>query len=292
MGAEETVAVIGAGGTMGFAMVRNIARAGSNVRAWNRSREKARPLEHDGATVCETPGEAVSGAGIILTMLSDTEAVVESVADALPSFGEDAVWLQMSTIGEAGSERCAELAAEHGVAFVDAPVLGSKQPAEQGKLVVLASGPTEVRDRVQPIFDAIGQKTMWVGEAGAGTRLKLVVNSWVLSVTEATAEMIALAQALEVDPPLIFDAVEGGALDLPYLRMKGKAILEHNFEPMFRLRLAAKDAGLVEESAERHGVDVPLYGVIRRQMLKAAQEHGDEDMCATYFASAPAGIAT
>ncbi len=116
-------------------------------------------------------------------------------------------------------------------------------------------------------------------------------NSWVLTVTEATAEMIALAQALEIDPSLIFDAVEGGTLDLPYLRMKGKAILERNFEPMFRLTLAAKDAGLVEESAERHGVDVPLFGVIREQMSRAAEEHGDEDMCATYFASAPAGAA-
>jgi 3-hydroxyisobutyrate dehydrogenase len=129
---------------------------------------------------------------------------------------------------------------------------------------------------------------MWIGEAGAATRLKVVVNSWVLTVTEATAEIIALAQALELDPSLIFDAVDGGTLDLPYLRIKGKAILERNFEPMFRLKLAAKDAGLIVESAERHGVQGPLFGVIREQMSRAAREHGDEDMSATYFASAPA----
>jgi 3-hydroxyisobutyrate dehydrogenase len=235
--------------------------------------------------VCDTPAQAAEGAGIVLTMLADTDAVLDSVEGALE---HAEVWLQMSTIGEAGTERCAELAHEHNVAFVDAPVLGTKGPAEQGKLVVLASGPEDQRKRIQPIFDAIGQKTMWIGEAGAATRLKVVVNSWVLTVTEATAEIIALAQALELDPSLIFDAVDGGTLDLPYLRIKGKAILERNFEPMFRLKLAAKDAGLIVESAERHGVQVPLFGVIREQMSRAAREHGDEDMSATYFASAPA----
>jgi 3-hydroxyisobutyrate dehydrogenase len=195
----------------------------------------------------------------------------------------------MSTIGEAGTEQCIERARERGAAFIDAPVLGTKQPAEDGKLVVLASGPEELADRVRHIFDAVGQKTIWVGEAGAGTRLKIVCNSWVLTVTEACAEMIALAQALDIDPTLVFDAIEGGTLDLPYLRIKGKAILERNFEPMFRLKLAAKDAGLVEESASSHDVEVPLFSVIHQQMSAAAEEHGDEDMSATYFASAPAG---
>jgi 3-hydroxyisobutyrate dehydrogenase len=289
MTADETVAVLGAGGTMGLPMARNIARAGTPVRAWNRSTDKAQPLREDGVTVCETAAEAADGAGIVLTMLSDTDAVLESVADALGRLGEDGIWLQMSTIGEAGTERCAELAGDRGLTFLDAPVLGTKQPAEDGKLVVLASGPEKAAERVRPILDAVGQKTLWVGEAGAGTRLKIVCNSWVLSVTEACAEMIALAQALDIDPSLVFDAIEGGTLDLPYLRMKGKAILERNFEPTFRLTLAAKDAGLVEESAARHEVEVPLFSVIREQMARAAEEHGDEDMSATYFASAPAG---
>jgi 3-hydroxyisobutyrate dehydrogenase len=272
-------------------MARNIAKAGFTVRAWNRSREKAEPLAEDGVAVCDSPAEAAEGADVLLTILSDTDAVVESVSDALGKLRDGGLWLQMSTIGEAGTERCMELARERDVTFLDAPVLGTKQPAEDGKLVVLASGPEDRADDVRPIFEAVGQKTIWVGEAGGGTRLKVVCNSWVLSVTEATAEMIALAQGMDIDASLIFDAIEGGTLDLPYLRMKGKAILERDFEPMFRLTLAAKDAGLVEESAERHGVEVPLFGVIRRQMSTAAQEHGDEDMSATYFACAPDGAA-
>jgi 3-hydroxyisobutyrate dehydrogenase len=283
--ADLTVALLGAGGTMGRPMAANIARAGIKVRAWNRSREKAEPLTADGVQVCDTAAEASERATVLLTMLSDADAVLESVQSAFERLDEDAVWLQMSTIGEDGTDRCAKLADEHGVALVDAPVLGTKQPAEQGKLVVLASGPERTREPLQPIFDAVGQRTLWLGDAGSGTRLKLVVNGWVLTVTEGAAEMVALAEGLGVDPQLALDALEGGTLDLPYLRMKAKAILEQDFEPLFRLSLAAKDAGLLERSAQRHHLDLPLFTVIREQMSEAAKEHGDEDMCATYFAS-------
>jgi 3-hydroxyisobutyrate dehydrogenase len=224
-------------------------------------------------------------------MLADGDAVLERAEEALSELSSDAIWLQMSTIGEQGTDRCIELARDHGVAIIDAPVLGTKQPAEEGKLVVLASGPTESRQRVQPIFDAVGSKTLWVGEPGASTRLKLATNSWVLAVTEGCAETIAFAQGMGVDPALLFDAFEGGPLDLPYFRMKGKAILERDFEPMFTLKLAAKDARLVEEAAGRRKLELPLFGAIRSQMEQAAQEHGDEDMSATWFASAPTGIA-
>jgi 3-hydroxyisobutyrate dehydrogenase len=285
----ETVALLGAGGTMGFGMARNIARAGIELRAWNRTAEKAAPLADDGAHVAASAAEAAEGAGVIVTMLSDTDAVIESIHDVLADAGEDVIWLQMSTIGEAGTERCAELAREHGLEFIDAPVLGTKKPAEDGKLVVLASGDEALSERVQPIFDAVGQKTMWIGEAGQGTRLKLVANGWVLTVVEGCAETVALAQGFGLDPALLLEAIEGGALELPYLTMKSKAIVEQDFEPMFRLALAAKDAGLIVGSAKDRGLDLPLFETIRAQMLKAANEHGEKDMIATYFASAPGG---
>jgi 3-hydroxyisobutyrate dehydrogenase len=281
------VAVLGAGSTMGLPMARNIARSGAAVRAWNRTDEKARSLEDDGVKVLDSPQEAAEGANVILTMLADADAVTHAVEPALEHASGDVIWLQMSTIGEAGIERCIELAQEASVAFIDAPVLGTKQPAEQGKLVILASGPEDARGRVRPIFDAIGDKTIWVGDAGAGTRLKMVANSWVLTVTEGTAETLALAEGLGLDPQLFLDAIEGGALDLPYLRIKSKAIMERSFEPSFRLALAAKDARLIEESAQRHGIDVPLFSTIRRRLAEGAMEHGDEDFCATYLTSAP-----
>jgi 3-hydroxyisobutyrate dehydrogenase len=284
----ETVALLGAGGTMGLPMASNIARAGIGVRAWNRSAEKAEPLAQHGADLCRSPAEAGEGASVIVTVLADTDAVLGSVRDVLPAAQPNAVWLQMSTIGEAGTQSCIELAREHGVGFLDAPVLGTKQPAEQGKLVVLASGPESLRDRVQPIFDAVGSRTMWLGEAGQGTRLKLVVNAWVLTVVEGTAETFAFARALGLDPTLLFEALEGGTLDLPYLRMKGQAILQNDFSPMFRLALAAKDAGLIEQSARDRALELPLFATISSQMAEAAKEHGDKDVIATYLASAPA----
>jgi len=289
--AQQTVTVLGAGGTMGFAMARNLARAGCRVRAWNRTRARAAPLEQDGAIVCDSPAEAAEGADVLLTMLSDGDAVIDAVdgeRGAFSRIGEDVVWLQASTIGEAATERCAELARRAGVAFVDAPVLGTKQPAEAGELIVLASGPDETRARVQPLLDIVGRRTLWLGAAGRGTLLKLVVNSWIVSVVEGGAETLALAEGLGVEPQAFFDAIEGGTLDLPYLRLKGRAMAQRDFTPSFRLALAAKDAALVEEAAQRRGLDLPVVAAIRRRLDEGVAEHGDEDLSATYLTSAPA----
>jgi 3-hydroxyisobutyrate dehydrogenase len=286
MSTQETIAVLGAGGTMGLPMARNLARGGFPIRAWNRSGEKARTLADDGVELSATPAEAAADATLILTMLSDGDAVLEVMdgpEGALGSTSPGTVWLQMSTIGIDGTERCAELAERRGLLFVDAPVLGTKQPAEQGELVILASGPDELRDRLAPIFDAVGKRTMWIGEAGAGTRLKVAVNAWILTVVEGAAETLALAEGLGLDPSLVLDAVAGGPLDLPYLQMKGRAMIARNFEPSFRLALAAKDAALVEDAAARCGLDLPLITTIRRRLDAGAQEHGDEDMSATFL---------
>jgi 3-hydroxyisobutyrate dehydrogenase len=293
----ETVAVLGAGGTMGFPIARNIARAGLPVRAWNRSRDKAEPLADDGAHIADSPAEAARGAGIVITMLADEEsviAVMDGPDGALPVMSanetgsaDHPIWVQMSTIGEDATKRCAELANRAGVGFVDAPVLGTRQPAEEGKLVILESGPEEARPRTQPVFDAIGHRTIHVGEAGAGSRLKLVTNSWVLAVVEAAAEAAALAEGLGLDPSLLLKAVEGGTLDLPYLRMKTTAMTKRDFTPAFKLKLAAKDAALVRRAAEQHGLDLPLLETIARRLGQGAKEHGDLDFSATYLTSTP-----
>ena len=286
MSMQETIAVLGAGGTMGRPMARNLARSGVSVRAWNRSAEKARELAGEGIELCPSPADATAGASVVLTMLSDADAVLEVMDGhdgALAGSSAGTVWLQMSTIGIEATDRCAELAERHGLRFVDAPVLGTKQPAEQGELVVLASGPDEMRERLAAVFDAVGKRTMWIGEAGAGTRLKMAVNLWILTVVEGAAETLALAEGLGLDPSLVLDAVSGGPLDLPYLQMKGKAMIERSFEPSFRLALAAKDAALVEDAAARHDLDLPLIATIRRRLQAGAQEHGDEDMSATFL---------
>ena len=287
--AAGPVAVLGAGGIMGFPMARNLARAGLEVRAWDRSRPKAGPLASDGVRIADTPAGAARGAGIVLTMLADTSALISAMdgtGGVLSVLAPSAVWLQMGTIGEEGTEHCARLAADQGVTFADAPVLGTRQPAEQGKLVILGSGPDAVRPRVQPLLDVLGTKTIWVGEAGAGTRLKLVTNSWVLAVVEAGAETIALAEGLGLDPALLFEALAGGTLDLPYLRLKGEAMVNRDFRPSFRLRVAAKDADLIEDAARRRGLDLPLLATIAQRLTEGARQHGDADFSATFLTSA------
>lgn len=284
------VAVLGAGSMMGSGMARNLARAGIEVRAWNRTADKVKPLVKDGATACTSPAEAVSGAGTVLTMLSDIDAVLgamDGAGGALAAMDSQAIWLQMSTVGEAGTEECGRRAAGYGVTFVDAPVLGASEIAAQGQLVILASGPDEARPAAQPVFDIIGKRTLWLGASGAGTALKLVANSWVLAVVEAGAEVISLAEGLGLQPEMFLDAIEGGPLDMPYLRLKARLMASRNFEPSFRLSLAAKDAGLIHAAAKRHDLDLPLLSVIRQRLEDSADRHGDLDFSATYLTSSP-----
>ncbi len=287
----EQVAVLGAGGMMGFAIARNLSRSGFGVQAWNRSREKAEPLREHGADIHDEAREAVRDAQLVLTMLADADVVMAVMSGALaePHTQRELIWVQTSTIGEEGTRRCQELADARGVKFVDAPVLGSQEPALERKLVILASGPDELRDRLEPLFEAIGRRTLWLGAAGAGSRLKLAINAWIGVVVEGGAEVLTLAEALGCNPRLVLDALSGGPLDLPYLRMKARKMLEGDFQPSFTLRLAAKDMRLASEAAERRQLDLPLLRSVHTRFEEGAREHGDEDMSATYLTLRPSG---
>lgn len=287
---STAVAVLGTG-IMGAAMARNLLAAGMEVRVWNRSREKAEPLADDGAQVADSPAEAAEGAGVVLTMLADADAVAEAVSGedgALSALPDDGVWLQMSTVGIKGHEKLARIADEYGVAYVDAPVLGTKEPAEQGQLIVLASGPEEVRDRCEPIFDAVGSKTLWLGPAGTGSRLKLVTNNWIVGLLGVLAETISLAEALDVDPSQFLEVIKGGPLDVPYAQMKGQMMIEEEFPTSFSAKLARKDVGLVLEAAEASGLRLPLTEAAATHFDAAINAgHGEEDMAAIYEAAKP-----
>ncbi|MFD5317823.1 NAD(P)-dependent oxidoreductase [Streptomyces sp. NPDC127098] len=280
------VAVLGTG-IMGAPMARNLCRAGHDVRVWNRTGSKAEPLAADGATVAGSPAEAVEGAGVVLTMLHDGAATLAAMRSATPGLAEGAVWAQSSTVGTEGLDDLVVLAAEEGLTLVDAPVLGTRQPAEAGELTVLAAGPPAAREPLAPVFSAVGSRALWVGdEVGAASRLKLVCNSWVLAVTHGTAEALALAKGLGVDPEDFLGAVAGGALDLPYLRVKAAAIRSGELAPSFTVDTAAKDARLILAAAESAGVRLDLAAAGADRFRRAsAQGHGGEDMAASYFAS-------
>jgi 3-hydroxyisobutyrate dehydrogenase len=280
------VAVLGTG-IMGAPMARNLLQAGSDVTVWNRTEQKARPLEEAGARVASTPVDAVRDAQILVTMLADARAVEATVVasgglDAMPL---DSLWIQSSTVGVAATERLAELAGERGITFVDAPVLGTKKPAEDGQLFVLASGPAEARARCEPVFDAIARGHVWLGEAGLGTRLKLVVNSWILCTMENLAETLVLAESIDVDPRSVLAAISGGGMDMPYAHLKGNAMLNRDFPPSFPLKHARKDVGLILDAAGE--VELPIVCATLSQFDRAfGLGHGDEDMSAVYYACA------
>ncbi|TPQ22973.1 NAD(P)-dependent oxidoreductase [Streptomyces sporangiiformans] len=284
-----TVSVLGTG-IMGVAMARNLVRAGHTVRAWNRTRAKAEPLAADGAHIADTPAEAVQDAEVVLTMLYDGPAALEVMRQAAPALRPGTAWVQSTTAGIEAVGELADFAAGHRLVFYDAPVLGTRQPAEAGQLLVLAAGPSQGRQAVTPVFEAVGARTVWTGEdgaAGSATRLKLVANSWVLAATTAAGETLALAQALGVDPQSFFDAIAGGPLDMGYLRAKSALVLEDRLSPAdFAVTTAAKDAHLIVRAGEQHGIrlDVAAAGA-ERLTRAAAQGHGDEDMAAAYYAS-------
>ena len=266
------VAFLGTG-IMGAPMARHLAGAGHEVRAWNRTPEKAEGL---GASVAGSPAEAVEGADVVVTMLSDGPAVAQ-VMDGI-TLRDDQLWWQASTVG-------IDWIARLGDRLVDGPVLGTRQPAEDGKLTVLVSGPG--RDQLADVFEPVSVKVVDLGkEIGTGTRMKLVLNTWVLALVEGLAETIALAEGLQIDPQQFLDIITGGLMDTPYAHMKGKQMIERSFPPSFPLALAAKDAGLVADAAREAGLDLPLPGLIRDQMGKAVEAgHGEEDLAATFLAS-------
>ena len=288
MAKDLKVALLGTG-IMGAAMARNLLEAGMEVRAWNRSTEKAEPLADDGATVFRDPAEAARDADFLLTMLADADVIEEAVGGGvLPALPEDAVWLQMSTVGERGNATLAHLAVENGLAYVDAPVLGTKAPAEQGQLVVLASGPEKVRERCGPVFGAVGGRTVWLGEAGEGSRLKLVVNNWIVGLLGVLAETIAFARATGVDPQKFLETIEGGPLGLPYAQIKGAMMIEEDFPTSFSAKLARKDVALVLEAAEARELDLAVASAVAARFDEAIEAgHGDEDMAAVYEAAKP-----
>lgn len=277
------VTVLGIG-LMGAGMARSLLREGLDVTVWNRSADKARPLAADGASVIDgpDPAAAVADADVVLAMLFDAAATDRVLRQVLPATREDSVVVQCATIGIDAAEAFAELAREHGRAYVDAPVLGTRQPAEQGKLTVIASGPKERQSYVAEVFDAIGARTIWAGERpGDSQRLKLVANSWTLTLTAAAGQAVAFADALGLDPQAFLDTIAGGAMDTPYAQGKGRAMIAGDFAPAFATSGAVKDTALIADAMHAAGVDDRVMRAVNAEFEASAKAgHAEDDMAA------------
>jgi 3-hydroxyisobutyrate dehydrogenase len=296
-GPETTVAVLGTG-IMGSAMARNLAAARLPTAVWDRSHEAAAVLAGAGSRVAASPGEAVAGAQVVITMLPTAEAV-ESVVFAggvAEAFGRGAVWAQMGTIGATATASLADRLGRQrpDVVFVDAPVSGSKGPAEAGQLLILASGPPAAQQVLEPVFSVIGRKTVWLGQAGQGSAMKLVVNAYLAALIEGVAEALELATRLGIDPAALAAAIEGGPLDAPLADAKLHKMESGDYAPEFPLEWALKDVDLAIEAAG--GDQLPLLRALSRQWRAAVDAgYGRQDISAarlalgTGLAGRPAG---
>ena len=258
-GTDEPVAVLGMG-AMGHGMAASALRAGIPVIVWDRRTEATRDLAGLGAQVAGSAADAARRAAIVITMVTDADAVISVARDQgmLAALAPGAIWAQMSTIGVAGIDRIAAMVAGErpDVLLLDAPVSGSRDPAERGQLTIFASGPAEARSRIGPLFGALGQHTFWVGQAGAGTRLKLVNNTWLAFANEAVAASVALGHRLGLATTTMVDALGGGSLVAPWQAAKLQRIADGDFSAQFALSLALKDVHLALQAAGDGGFAV------------------------------------
>jgi 3-hydroxyisobutyrate dehydrogenase len=283
---QARVAVLGTG-IMGSAMARNLVAAGLPTAVWDRSPAALAPLTQAGALAAASPAEAVRDASVVITMLPTAEVVdsvifTEGVAEA---FGKGAVWAQMGTIGITATTEAAGRLGQlrPDVMFVDAPVSGSKGPAEAGQLLILASGPAAAEQVMSPAFAALGRKTVWLGEAGQGSRMKLAVNAYMSILIEGVAEAHELAGQLGVDPSQLAEAIEGGPLDAPIVDAKLHKMVRGDFAPEFPLEWALKDVDLAIQVAGAGSL--PLLAALSRQWRAAVDAgYGRDDISAARLA--------
>ncbi len=256
---KETVAFLGIG-TMGHAMATRALWAGIPTIVWNRDPDATRDLGDLGAEVAESAADAARRAAIVVTMVTDADVVLAIAKEQgmLAALAPGAIWAQMSTIGDGGIQRVEALvrAERPDVVLIDAPVSGSKEPAEQGQLTIFASGPESVRSRLDPLFDALGRRTIWVGRAGTGSKLKLVANTWLALAAEAVNVSVALAHKLGLETESVMNALGDGPLVSPWQAAKLERIARGDFSVQFALSLALKDVHLALEDAGRERFEV------------------------------------
>ena len=269
-------------GLMGSAMAHRLLDQGIEVVAWDRNPEQVTALEERGARRADQPAEVVLGADVVITMLPTAPIVLDVVEPLLEDWPEETIWLQMSSVGASEADQLVDVARAHDVTLVDAPVSGSTHPAEEGELTILASGPDSARAPVAPVFEALGSRVLWVGEAGMGSRLKMAANHWMIAMTAALAESMHLCEAMGLDQQQFVELLDGGPLGSAYGLMKLEEMRAHDYPVGFPVHLALKDLELVREVEQSSGAPMPLLDATYERFLAADEDHADEDLAAVY----------
>jgi 3-hydroxyisobutyrate dehydrogenase len=272
------VTIVGAG-ALGAAMATRLGETGHAVRLWNRTPERARAAADQGTgiTAVDSLSAALAGSSVVITVLRDGDSVAEVMTDGIAELDRGTVWVQASTVGPVAARALADLAAQHHVPFIDAPVSGSTAPARQGTLVWLVAGETETLAGVRPILDALGSSVLHVGTGVEGSSLKVVVNAWMTAATVAMSDALALCDGLHLDHATFAEALEAGPLAMPYALQKLRLMDERAFEPGFAVNLALKDVDLAQTSV---GLSPLMQAVRDRLAITVEAGHGDQDLAA------------
>ena len=287
-GAETThVGLLGAG-LMGSAMAHRLLNCGIAVTAWDRDGEHVRALEGRGAAPATAPHEVVSDATVVITMLPNAAVVLDVVEPLLDDWPEDTIWLQMSSVGAPEADELARLAEAHAVRLVDAPVSGSTHPAENGELTILASGPDSARTAVEPVFDALASRVLWVGKSGMGSRLKLAANHWMITMVAALAESMHLCEAMGLDQQHFIALLDDGPLGSPYALQKLDEMRRREYPAGFPVRLALKDLELVREVETGSRMTMGVLDAVLERFMTASPDLANQDLAAIYEVDGPA----
>jgi 3-hydroxyisobutyrate dehydrogenase len=269
-------------GLMGSAMAHRLLDRGIAVIAWDRDFEHVRALEGRGGEPAHAASEVAGGAGVVITMLPTAAVVLDVVEPLLEHWPEGTIWLQMSSVGAAEADQLSRVAEAHAVTLVDAPVSGSTHPAEEGELTILASGPDSARNAVEPIFDALASRVLWVGKAGMGSRLKLAANHWMIVVVTALAESMHLCRDMGLDQQQFIALLQDGPLGSLYALQKLDEMRLHEYPAGFPVRLALKDLELVREVEQSSRATMPLLDAVLERFVTASEDFADQDLAAIY----------
>lgn len=275
-------------GIMGKAMSMNLLRHGFKVTVWNRTLSKCDELVEHGASVGATPAEVVKKCRYTIGMLSDPPAALSVVFDkdgVLEQICEGKGYIDMSTVDADTSSKIREAITKKGGYFLEAPVSGSKKPAEDGQLIILAAGEKVLYDEILPAFDVMGKKSFFLGEVGNGAKMKLVVNMIMGSMMNALSEGLVLADRSGLSQQTLLDVLDLGAIANPMFKMKGPSMIKHSHPPAFPLKHQQKDMRLALALGDENAVSMPVAAAANESFKKARSLGlGDSDFSAVYEA--------
>ena len=275
-------------GIMGRAMAANLVRAGYSVTVYNRSRDKCRELEQMGAHVADSPAQMARECGTIIAMLTGPQALEDVLfgkEGAAAEFGENTLFTNMSSVSPAFSRELAARLESSGCRFVDAPVSGSKKPAEEGSLVILAGGESGDVEALGPLFQVMGKKVVHCGPVGQGSMMKMAVNLLLGTMMEGLAEMINLGKQGGLDTDSLLEVVTSGPLNCGLFQIKESMLREEEYPAQFPLKHMSKDLKFVLDTAYEIGANLPTgHGVSQAYATARNLGHGDQDFAAVLSA--------